>query len=317
MSFDLKNYLLQEIHSDKIVILDEQLFAKNGELESNKIYIVIKYLASSIEFGAETQPVQILILSEQNGMQEAKDLFETFTQTHNWRSGMFDSTYVKQQYSSPVVMSNFNDVANGYRSVLYVSGTLFIMENICDVSDLKIGDVEINPISFNWSYQMSGNIQPIGGDKIASTVKNMSTFQASLSIPMLNNYISTDSYFYKLDGGTETVSEVTGTITVEVKKGYKISATISGGSIVSINQNTGVIQYITGGISATIDYDYECYNLLTALLKISSGEISGNIDFNITFSVFNVDFDYDCKLISLQMATTPNDVPTLQVGLQR
>lgn len=138
MSFNFENYLLQELNNDKIVVLKEQLFAKNGEFDPNKIYVVVKYLTSSIEYGAETQPVQLLVLSEQNGLQEAKEIFDTYTQTHNWLSGKFGNTFVKQQYSSPVVMSNFNEAAYGYRSVLYVSATLFLLNNLMDITDLKV-----------------------------------------------------------------------------------------------------------------------------------------------------------------------------------
>ena len=66
--FNFENYLLQELHSDKVVVLSEQMFVKNGEFDSNKIYVVVKYFASTIEFGAEIRPVQILVLSEQNGV---------------------------------------------------------------------------------------------------------------------------------------------------------------------------------------------------------------------------------------------------------
>ena len=130
--FNFENYLLQELNSDKIIVLNEQMFVKNGELDPNKIYVVIKYLTSSIEYGAETSPVQILVLSEQNGLKEAQQIFETYTQTHNWLSFKANNTFVKQQYSSPVVMSNFQEAAYGYRSVLYISCTLYLLNNFND-----------------------------------------------------------------------------------------------------------------------------------------------------------------------------------------
>ena len=99
MSFNFENYLLQELHSDKVVVLNEQIFAKGGEFEPNKIYVVIKYLTSSIEFGAEIQPIQLLILTEQNSMQEAKELFDAYATSHNWLSFKIGNTFIKQQYS--------------------------------------------------------------------------------------------------------------------------------------------------------------------------------------------------------------------------
>lgn len=318
MSFNFENYLLQELNSDKVIVMSEQLFAKNGEFDPDKIYVVTKYLTSSIEYGAETQPIQILVLSEQNGLKEAKEIFDAFTVTHNWRAGTHDGVYVKQQYSSPVVMSNFNEAAYGYRSVLYISATLYIMQNVCDVEKLKIKDVDIKPLNFNWSYQMTGNTQPVGGDMIASTVKNISTFQATMSIPVLNSYISETGFVEdQVEGGNLPANESAGSVEVDVLEGYVIIAEIVGtGSITNINQETGVISYIGDG-SASINYSYISNNLLTLMLRVSAGKLSGNIDFKITFSIFNVDFEFDCKLTTLQFTSTPNDIPTLQVGFQR
>lgn len=318
MSFNFENYLLQELHSDKVIVMPEQLFAKNGEYDPDKIYVITKYLTSSIEYGVETQPVQILVLSEQNGLQEAKELFDAFTISYNWKAGTYNGTFVKQQYSSPVVMSNFNEASYGYRSVLYISATLFIMDKIADVEDLKINGVPIKPLTFNWSYQMTGNTQPQAGDQIASTVKNISTFQATLAIPVLRTYISDTGFEEdKIDGSTVPAPSSAGSITVPVLDSYMIIAeVIGGGGITNIDQKTGVISYISDG-TASIKYEYISNNLLAFMLKISAGKLSGNIDLKITFSVFTVDFEFDCKLTALQFVSKPNDAPALQLGLQR
>lgn len=313
--FNFENYLLQELNNDKIIVLNEQMFVKNGELDPNKIYVVTKYLTSSIEYGAETAPVQILVLSEQNGVQEAHRIFDEYTQTHNWVSFKIDDTFVKQQYSSPVVMSNFQEAAYGYRSVLYISATLFLMKNIQDVKDLKINGVLIKPFNFTWSYQMTGNTQPISGDMIASTVKNISTFQATLSIPILGSYIPEE-----IDGGyNNNIEGSDSPYRVDIHSGYTILAEIAGGTITSINQETGDIYFtLNEGIDVTrLEWSYEGINLLDTLMNISSGNLSGNTNIKLEFEIFNILFEFDCKLTSVQMTSTPNDIPTLQVGIQR
>lgn len=321
--FDFINYLRQELNSDDVVVLPEQMFAKYGDLEPQTIYVVVKYLASSIEFGAETQPIQLLILSEQNGLEKAKTLFDSFTVTHNWISGIFDGTFVKQQYSSPVVLSNYNEISHGYRSVLYVSATLYLMENVADITEFKIKGISVKPFNTTWSYQMSGNTQAISGDLIASTVKNIATFSLSLSIPLLKTYISEDGFLEdRISGGSEQGSLGFGTYTIQVetKENYLLRATADGISakIDNINQKTGEITYTKLNAGATtITYFYVCNNLLSFMLKVSAGQLSGNVNFEISFKVFDIEYNYTCKLISLQMTTTPNEIPTLQVGFQR
>lgn len=315
MSFNFENYLLQELHSDKIIVSSEQLYVKDGEYDPNKIYVVTKYLTSDIEYGVETQPVQILVFSEENGMQEAKELFDAFAVSHNWRSGIYNGSFVKQQYSSPVVMSNFNEASYGFRSVLYISCTLYIMNNIEDVTNLKINGIAIKPLEFVWTYQMTGNTQPLSSQEIASTVKNISTFSASISIPVLNNYgIKTE-----LEGSQASVDvEESYYSGVTLHAGYKIVAWIDVGEITSINQQNGTIYFsFTGQASTTLHWKYVSVTLLDDLMDIAAGQKTGNTTLTLTFSVYNTYFNYECKLISCHMISKPNDAPALQIGVQR
>lgn len=171
-----------------IEVASEQAFAKQKTFAPNTIYVVVKKLGASMTFEAITQPVQLIIICEQNSLDKTQELLNTFVETYNWQSETQISgsttTYVKQQYSKPVVMSNFNEVGFGYRSALYVSGTLFLMENVLDVKDIYVDGVEIQPLTFNINYSMSGNTQPVRNDKISSTEKNVSTMSISMSIPM-------------------------------------------------------------------------------------------------------------------------------------
>ena len=87
----------------------------------------------------------------------------------------------------PVVLSNFNEVGFGYRSVIYVSGTLQILDDVLDVSSVSIDTVTYKPLTFTMSYQMSGNTQAVGTNRIATTEKSMATFNVVMSVPLLND----------------------------------------------------------------------------------------------------------------------------------
>ena len=313
MSFNYENFLLQHLNSDKVVVLQEQLFAKNGELDPDKIYIITKMLTSTITYGAETQPYQLLILSQQDRLDETQKLLDEFTVKYNFFAEIIDGTFVKHQYSSPVVMSNFNEAAYGYRSVLYVSATLVIMENVIDIENLQIDNINIKPLLFALQYSMSGNTQPINKENIASTVKSISTFSCSLQLPAMKN-ISNITEKHEIENLTSN-----GVYDTELTPTEKnvLKATITNGTITNINQENGTITFtVNEGKTATLIYWLE-NNLVQNMLKISSGNLSGNTSFNIKYKVCDVDFNYNCKLINLQMQTQPADIPTLQVGFQR
>jgi len=170
-----------------ISVSSEQTFANNKNSDPDTIYIVVKYLTSDIQFNAETAPVQILALSEQDSLDKTKMILNKFSIDNNWQVIIDNGTYIKQQYTSPVVLSNFNEVGRGMRSVLYITGTLTIMENVLDIKKLEIDGVEYKPIGFNISYSMSVDTQPVQDKEIATSSKTVSTFAASFTLPMIES----------------------------------------------------------------------------------------------------------------------------------
>lgn len=170
-----------------IEVASEQAFAKIKTFKPNTIYVIIKKLASTLTYNITTQPVQILTIAEQNQLDITKALLESFVNTYNWTTDLDNTTYVKQQYSSPVVLSNFNEVSYGYRSIVYVTGTLYVMEDVVDIDTLEIDGTEYKPLTFGFSYQMTGNTQAVGTSILAETVKSVATFTVTLSVPLLND----------------------------------------------------------------------------------------------------------------------------------
>lgn len=175
-------------------IVNEQDFLKMSELVPEHIYVVIKYLTTSETLQVTTQPIQILIMCEQNQIQASQIIFSKIVEAHNFEATTENGIFVKQDYRQPVVLSNFNEVSYGYRSILYVSATLLIMENVIDIKNLVIRvegedeDEDVEPISVGIAYSMTPNTQPIPPKKIATSVKSVATFSMSLVVPLTSKY---------------------------------------------------------------------------------------------------------------------------------
>lgn len=186
-----------------IQVATEQAFFKEKSLTPNTIYVVIKYLQSSIEFNTKTQPVQILAMCEQNNIDHARTILDKFANENNFTNETSGTTFVKHQYTNPVVISNFNEVSYGYRSVIYISGTLYIMENVSDIKELKITvdstQISVDPLNFTFSYGMTPNTQQISGNYIATSVKSVATASFGMSIPFTTNAF-TSKVFSIMDG---------------------------------------------------------------------------------------------------------------------
>lgn len=255
MSWDYNDYLANELATINvseelgldIEISDERQFARKDEHKANRVYVVVKYLSVAYTYSSKTQPVQILVISEQDKKDKTETLLKNFTESHNWQLVESGSTWIKQQYNSPVVLSNFDENTIGYRSVYYITGTLYIMEDVLDFKNVKINGVDVKPLGMTFAYSMSGNTQQIGGQKIASTVKSISTLSLTITLPMLENGVSED------------------------------------------------------------------------VLKIIHETESGNKDFTISYTIGSTNTAYTktCKLVDVNIATAPAQIPALQLGFMR
>lgn len=170
-------------------VFDEQDFAKKGSLKPKCITVILKFLSDTKIFSARVQPVQMLIIGEQNSIKVANIVFSKFAETYNWYQDIdfVKKENTKMQYTNPVVLNNFNVIGVGYRSVLYISASLYILENVVDVSLLSIDGNYIEFISFNISYAMSGDSKPFPDQELATTIKSVSTLSFTLVIPSVSS----------------------------------------------------------------------------------------------------------------------------------
>lgn len=238
---EIKNAL--DFNDYNIEVYNEQDYAKNRSIKAKTITIVVKFLASSLIFSAKTQPIQMLIITEENGIGVANSIMTKFAENYNFATIPDGTTYVKHMYSTPVVLSNFNLIGIGLRTVLYINTTLFILENVMDINDLYIDEQKIDFLSATIGYTMQGDTQPFDGG-FAITEKNFATFVLTINIACVET-----------------------------------------------------------------DFSKKC-------VKIMSGksEELGNEDFKVAFSVGQLPFDFNMKIIGATLTTAINNVPSLQLS---
>ena len=167
-------------------VYNEVDYAKERSLKKKVITIVIKLLPSTIVFTAKVQPIQMLVITEENSLAVANSVFTTFAERFNFAVESSGATYVKHQYSTPTVLSNFNLVGVGYRSVLYINTTLYILEGVMDINGMTVDGNEIDVLSATIGYTMSGDTQPFGGG-LAVTEKNFATLVMTVNTPCVSN----------------------------------------------------------------------------------------------------------------------------------
>ncbi len=207
---------------------------------------------------------------------------------------------------------------------MYMSATLQIMESVADVENLKIDGVNVQPLSFQISYNMTGNTQQIPPKFLSSTVKSTATLGLSLSLPLRKDYIkSTESTMSILKTDVNVLVEEVGelykvTITLDTRNMENIDCDIQYESLVVESDKIVVLfnsqeyeDFDRFGLVLTYDL---IFNLLQKFVQVALGEESGNVDFVMSFTCLGVDFSDNVKCILSQIDTAPNSIPRITLG---
>lgn len=193
----LKNTLLAvknslDFNNYDIEVFNEQDYAKNRSIKPKTITVIVRFNSSDLIFQAKTQSITMLAITEENSISVANSIMTKFCETYNFSVSNEGTTYIKHMYSTPAVLSNFNLIGIGLRTVLYINTTLFILYNVIDINNLKVkvGSMEnyldLIPMSSTIGYTMSGDTQDVDGT-YAKTVKRVATFVMTLNVACVKN----------------------------------------------------------------------------------------------------------------------------------
>lgn len=118
----------ESIYKDfSLVFSKEQAFISDKDVGKNKIYIVVKFLSATMNYAQTIQPIVIEALSESNSIEVCDKLLFEYAEKNHLQ--MNDEKTVRLLYTKPSIVSNFNEVFDGFRSLFYLTGTLLISEN--------------------------------------------------------------------------------------------------------------------------------------------------------------------------------------------
>ena len=185
-----------------LVFGSEQLFHSDKPIPPNEIDIVFKDSGGQILFGNRVVPLVIYVMTEQDSINTAREMMQSFTALNNQVKFSFtddagQSTSVYPMYNSPVDVGNFETVGNGYRSMLYVGGTLVVTSQVMDISSVGWGVYNEDSKEYDFSdvpfiqasvdFSSSLNSQPwYGNDDMATSKPKWGTLTFSLSVQSTN-----------------------------------------------------------------------------------------------------------------------------------
>lgn len=204
MNFDYQGWLYTAIskvindleYEVEFKISDEQMFVKDKDKQPDLLYIVYKQMTGPNSFGVATMPYNLLIMSEQNQLEMAKTIANKFAIDNNFAVVKSGDSLIKHEYNQPSVMSNFNQVDIGTRSIIYIPTTLTIMYGLAfleynnEYGIIHVGgdyNENIRLLSFNLSYSMSPDTQALPTEEISKSKKSLATLAISFMIPLYDD----------------------------------------------------------------------------------------------------------------------------------
>lgn len=223
--FNYVDYLGQKLNiiavkngfENNIEVYEEQAFLGIGEPVPNTIYVVLRFLSAELQqTGIKEQPIQATVMSEQNSLEVARAVLLEFAQAYNWKDERIGDVYMKQSYNTPITLNNFEKVAYGFRSVLYIAGTLQLMENVVDLEDFKINGISVKPSATQINYTMQGNTQQIPPNFLATTEKTVATFGLTITLPLTSNFEDSEGGNFLTPFLMIALGEISGNHTISV-----------------------------------------------------------------------------------------------------
>ena len=204
MDFDYEGWLYDAISSIisnlgyevSFKISEEQMFVKDKDKKHDVIYIVYKQMTGLNSFGVASVPYNILFMSEENQLEMAKDIANHFAMENNFAIVKSGGSLIKHEYSQPSVMSNFNQIDIGVRSIIYVPATLTVMSGLAfleynnEYGVIHVGNPyneNIRPLGFNIAYSMTPDTQALPSNEIAKSKKSVATLALSLTVPLYSD----------------------------------------------------------------------------------------------------------------------------------
>ena len=197
------------------------MFVKDKDKEPDTLYIVIKQMVGPNSFNVATVPYNILIMSEQNQLEMAKQIANTFAVNYNFAVSYGDDYCIKHSYQQPSILSNFNQIDVGVRSIIYIPTVLTVITNtrfltsdgVSDYGAISIDEESIRPLSVSVNYSMSPDTQQFPGEEIAISRKDSATLALTLVVPLYSD----KNFVAKVLNIMSEDSEVNGDTSFEVE----------------------------------------------------------------------------------------------------
>lgn len=134
----------------KFKVANEQQFQKEKIKDPTTTYMVVRFAQGNETFAYTSVPFTIVAMGEANGIEKTQLLLMSYTTHYNLTR--VEEQGIAQSYNTPNVVSNFNLVSNGLRSLFYVAGTFLYSELQNYIQSITVGGEPLNFLTAQIGY---------------------------------------------------------------------------------------------------------------------------------------------------------------------
>jgi len=136
-----KIYRVANNYSDYTIIIEqERQFVRRKSFTPKTVYFVVSFGQSSFNPWQAYTTIGIMAVSEENSLDIARGILADFASQNN----LITENGVLYTWSLPVVNSQFNEVASGFRALLSISGSALVNINVSPIESIYYEDAEGN-----------------------------------------------------------------------------------------------------------------------------------------------------------------------------
>jgi len=118
----------------------------------------------------------------------ARTLLSTFAESKSGTIFVQDLEYIRQSYSTPVVLSSFNGMTNNHTAQIIINGTLIVSSNLSDIKTVDIDGFEYFTTERKLTYVAKEDTQP-DSDRLGETNIDSGMLQFTVAMENKDNDI--------------------------------------------------------------------------------------------------------------------------------
>lgn len=281
-----------------VEISEEQQYYKMNRQDPGKIYIVVKFLDAPLNFEQIIMPINIQAISEQDKLEVCRTLLFEFASKYNLYKMSFEDEdqTMQQYYNSPYVLSNFNEIFEGFRSLLFVSGT-FLITNNANYCTAYFSPVEIGDKNKKEECVVTLERELNGETFIENLTINLSRFKKKLKKEGIK--LEDKTYQFILDNVWKLEGKSLGKDSL-YDYGIKNEYFVEKNDIIKVKYTSGWQKIECLSVNAVCDISLDSQPFFDNDNFVESVGKFGTFSFNITSYLFKNDFLNKCLAVWLR-----------------